>query len=135
MEGGLHKEIGDSREKGLSKMTYDITRTLLRALTEFDSLDISREFLLSLQVLYKRTAQNLIRQYHADALSNSLKYNRHEEETNVDIFSKMLLEAGESYINEPTGILLPDWMRAMSAMPNIRKKLRDAARLDSETRE
>ncbi|MFZ2070484.1 MAG: glucosyl-3-phosphoglycerate synthase [Halobacteriota archaeon] len=127
-----HKEIGDSREKGLSKMTYDITRTLLRTLTEIDSLEISREFLLSLQVVYKRTAQNLIRQYHADALSNGLEYNRHEEETSVDIFSKMFLEAGESYINEPTGILLPDWMRACSAMPNIRKKLRDAARLDSE---
>lgn len=127
-----HKEIGESRESGLSKMTYDITRILLRSLTEFESLDISREFLLSLQVLYKRTAQNLIRQYHADALFNGLEYNRHEEETNVDIFSKMLLEAGESYIREPTGILLPDWMRAMSAMPNIRKRLRDAAQLDSE---
>lgn len=128
-----HKEIGESPDKGLSKMTYDITRTLLRTLTEVDSLDISREFLLSLRVLYKRTAQNLIRQYDADALCNGLEYNRHEEESIVDIFSKMLLEAGESYINEPTGILLPDWLRAMSAMPNIRKKLRDAARLDAET--
>jgi glucosyl-3-phosphoglycerate synthase len=128
-----HKEIGERPDKGLSKMTYDITRILLRTLTEVDSLDISREFLLSLRVLYKRTAQNLIRQYDADALCNGLEYNRHEEETIADIFSKMLLEAGESYINEPTGILLPDWLRAMSAMPNIRKKLRDAARLDAET--
>ena len=114
-------------------MTYDLVRTTLRALTEVDSLDISREFLLSLQILYKRTAQNLIRQYDADALCNDLRYNRHEEETNVDIFSKLLLEAGDSYIHEPTGILLPDWLRAMSAMPNIRKKLRAAAQLDAET--
>ena len=128
-----HKKIGDSPAKGLSKMTYDITRTILRTLTEVDSLDISHEFLLSLGVLYKRAAQSLIRQYDADALCNALEYNRHEEETSVDIFSKMLLEAGKSYINEPTGILLPDWLRAMSAMPNIRKKLRDAARLDAET--
>jgi glucosyl-3-phosphoglycerate synthase len=86
-------------------MTYDITRTLLHTLTEVDSGDISREFLLSLQVLHQRTAQNLIRQYHADALCNNLRYNRHDEETNVDIFSTMLLEAGESYIKEPKEIL------------------------------
>jgi glucosyl-3-phosphoglycerate synthase len=128
-----HKEIGDSSARGLSKMTYDIMRTMLRALTEVDSIDISREFLLSLQVLYKRTAQNLVRQYDADAVCNDLRYNRHEEETNVDIFSKLLLEAGDSYIAEPTGILMPDWLRAMSAMPNIRKKLRAAAQLDADT--
>ncbi|RZN33654.1 MAG: glucosyl-3-phosphoglycerate synthase [Methanophagales archaeon ANME-1-THS] len=127
-----HKEIGDSSARGLSKMTYDIMRMILRALTEIDSIDISREFLLSLQVLYKRTAQNLVRQYDADAICNDLRYNRHEEETIVDLFSKLVLEAGDSYIHEPTGILLPDWLRAISAMPNIRKKLRAAAELDAE---
>ena len=102
-----HKEIGDSSAKGLSKMTYDLMRTMLRALTEVDSLDISREFLLSLQVLYKRTAQNLIRQYDADALCNDLRYNRHEEETNVDIFSKLLLETGIPTYTSPPGYCYP----------------------------
>lgn len=128
-----HKEVGDSRAKGLSRMTFDIMRTMLHTLTEVDSLDISHEFLLSLQVLYKRTAQNLIRQYNADAVCNGLKYNRHEEETNVDIFATMLLEAGKSYITEPSELLLPDWMRAISAMPQIRERLKEAALRDSET--
>jgi glucosyl-3-phosphoglycerate synthase len=128
-----HKPVGESSAQGLSKMTFDITRTLLHTLTEVDSLDISREFLLSLQVLYKRTAQNRIRQYHAEAVCNGLEYNRHEEETNVDVFAKMLMEAGESYITEPTELLLPDWMRAIAAMPRIRERLREAALLDAET--
>jgi len=128
-----HKEIGESSAKGLSKMTYDLVRTTLRALTEVDSLDISREFLLSLQVFYKRTAQNLIRQYDADALCNDLRYNRHEEETNVDIFSKLLLETGIPTYTSPPGYCYPIGCAQCPQCQTSGKKLRAAAQLDAET--
>ncbi|MFQ6121324.1 MAG: glucosyl-3-phosphoglycerate synthase, partial [Methanosarcinales archaeon] len=61
---------------------------------------------------------------------NNLRYNRHLEESTVDTFSNIIISAGKEYINQPIGMLLPDWTRAISAMPTIRKKLRDAAYLD-----
>ena len=52
--------------------------------------------LLSLQVTYRRFAQDRIRQYNADALCNSLQYDRHEEETNVDALSEIIIQCGET---------------------------------------
>jgi len=61
--------------------------TLLRTLTETDAIDASKPFLLGLQVLYRRIAQDKIRQYGSDALCNNLHFDRHDEETSVDSFT------------------------------------------------
>lgn len=127
-----HKEAGGNTNGGLSKMVNDILTTLLRIVTETTTTQISPAFLHSIRVKYKRLAQDLIRQYHADALCNGLQYNRHMEETYVDSFSEVVMDTGESYLNDPSGILLPDWTRALAAMPDLRKKLRDAALKDAE---
>ncbi|HID27693.1 MAG TPA: glucosyl-3-phosphoglycerate synthase [Methanosarcinales archaeon] len=125
-----HKDVGEGRTHGLSKMVSDITKILLRTLTETNGLEITKSFLLSLRVLYKKYAHDHIRQYNADARCNNLRYNRHLEESTVDTFSNIIIDAGKEYINQPIGMLLPDWTRAISAMPTIRKKLREAAYLD-----
>lgn len=127
-----HKEADGNTNGGLSKMVNDILTTLLRIVTETTTSQISPAFLHSIRVKYKRLAQDLIRQYHADALCNGLQYNRHMEETYVDSFSEVVMDTGESYLNDPSGILLPDWTRALAAMPDLRKKLRDAALKDAE---
>jgi glucosyl-3-phosphoglycerate synthase len=96
-------------------------------LTETEAIDISSASLLSLQVAFRRYAQDRIRQYNADALCNALDYDRHEEETIVDQLSKVIIDAGQKYLQNPLNTQLPDWLRTISAMPDIREKIRLAA--------
>ena len=127
-----HQRIGNE-EKGLTKMTGDILKTLLRVLIEEDHIQISKEFLISLRVLYQRNAQDCIRQYHADAHFNSLKYDRHLEETMVEKFSQQVMEAGIKYMRKPVGTRIPDWLRTISARKKIREQLLDIVIADNET--
>ena len=127
-----HKDVGTNTNEGLFKMVRDILTTFLRIVTETTTTSISESFLHSIRVKYKRLSQDLIRQYHADALCNGLNYNRHMEETYVDSFSEVIMETGMDYLKDPSGILLPDWTRALAAMPDLRKRLRDAALNDAE---
>jgi glucosyl-3-phosphoglycerate synthase len=119
-----HKEM---TKNGLLKTAEDSLTTLLRTLTETDAMDVSEPFLLGLQVLYRRIAQDKIRQYDADALCSNLYFDRHEEETGVDSLSQVIISAGKSYLRNPVGAQLPDWIRTISAMPNIREDLREKA--------
>jgi glucosyl-3-phosphoglycerate synthase len=119
-----HKDL--SRE-ALLKTAEDCFITLLRTLTEVEGIDVSEAFLVSLQVIYRRFAQDKVRQYYADMLCNSIVYDRHEEETNVDLLSDVIMNAGKKYLENPTSAQLPDWLRVISAMPDAREKLRKAA--------
>ncbi|MCL7413487.1 MAG: glucosyl-3-phosphoglycerate synthase [ANME-2 cluster archaeon] len=128
-----HRLIGTDSDEGILKMIKDITKTIFRNLVEVDGIDINEAFLQSAIVLFKRTAQDRIRQYHADALCNGLNYSRHAEECMVEEFTRIVLISGEEYIDDPTGLMLPDWKRAISAMPDTREKLKDAALHDYNT--
>ena len=119
-----HKEMSYD---ALLRTADDALITLLRTLTETEGIDVSEAFLLSLQVTYRRFAQDRIRQYYADALCNSLDFDRHEEETHVDALSEIIMRAGRRYLGNPTSTQLPDWLRTISAMPDAREKLRRAA--------
>ncbi len=119
-----HKEMS---QNALLKTADDALITLLRTLTETEGIDVSEAFLSSLQVTYRRFAQDRIRQYNADALCNSLEYDRHEEETNVEALSEIIICAGKRYLENPTSTQLPDWLRTISAMTDAREKLRRAA--------
>ena len=114
-------------QKALLRTADDALITLLRVLTETEGIDVSEAFLLSLQVTYRRFAQDRIRQHNADALCNSLNFDRHEEETNVDALSEIIMRAGKRYLENPTSTQLPDWLRTISAMPDARERLRRAA--------
>jgi len=126
-----HQRLGDD-EKGLTKMTNDILKTLLRVLIEEDHIKISRERLISLRVLYQRHAQDYIRKYHADAHFNNLRYDRHLEETMVEKFSRQILNAGISYMRKPVGTRIPDWLRTISARKKIREQLLEVVLADNK---
>ena len=126
-----HQRLGDDN-RGLTKMTNDILKTLLRVLIEEDHIEVSRESMISLRVLYQRHAQDCIRKYHADAHFNNLKYDRHMEETMVEKFSKQILNAGISYMRKPVGTRIPDWLRTISARKKIREQLLDVVIADNE---
>ena len=119
-----HKQLSPD---ALLRTADDALITLLRTLTETEGINVSEAFLLSLQVTYRRFAQDRIRQYYADALCNSLDFDRHEEETNVDALSEVIMRAGKSYLGNPLSTQLPDWLRTISAMPDAKEKLRRAA--------
>ena len=119
-----HKKIATN---SLLKTAEDGLITLLRTLTETEGIDVSEAFLLSLQVTYRRFAQDRIRQYHADTLCNCLNYDRHKEETNVDALSEVISNTGKRYMKKPTSAQLPDWLRTISAMADAREKLREAS--------
>jgi glucosyl-3-phosphoglycerate synthase len=119
-----HKEM---ISEDLLRTAEDALSTLLRTLTETEGIDVSEHFLISLQVTYRRFAQDRIRQYHSDALCNLLNFDRHEEEATVDALSEIILLAGRRYLKNPIGAQLPDWLRMISAMPDARERLRKAA--------
>jgi glucosyl-3-phosphoglycerate synthase len=127
-----HKEVGLDRSEGLLKMAGDILVTLLRALTEEEGLEVSAEFLHSLRVMYHRKAQDSIKQYYADSVCNHLSYNRHEEESMVEAFEAIIIEAGQEYLISPRQARIPDWLRAISAIPLLRRKLIDSI-IEDET--
>ncbi len=77
--------------------------------------------------MYRRAAQDKIRQYHADATCNGLDFDRHEEESDVDALSAIVVSAGMKFLENPARTQLPDWLRTIAAMPNIREKLRENA--------
>jgi glucosyl-3-phosphoglycerate synthase len=119
-----HKEVITN---GLVSTAKDSLVTLLRTLTEMDGIEVSQPFLQSLQVMYRKIAQDKIRQYHADATCNNLDYDRHQEECSVDSLSGAIMAAGKKYLVNPAKTQLPDWLRTKAAIPDIREKLRDAA--------
>jgi len=119
-----HKQIAPD---GLLKTAEDSFVTLLRTLAETENVDISESFLTSLQVSYRRLAQDKIRQYHADATCNMLAFDRHEEETTVDQLCPVIKTGGAKYMENPIRAQLPDWLRAIAAVHDIREKLRRKA--------
>jgi glucosyl-3-phosphoglycerate synthase len=124
--------IYDHRHKpvtpnSLLKTAEDSFITLLRTLTEMENIEVSEPFLTSLQVAYRRLAQDKIRQYHAEAICNNFDFNRHDEEVDVDLLCNVIISGGRKYLENPIRAQLPDWLRAIAAMPDIRERLRDEA--------
>ncbi len=119
-----HKKVSADE---LLKTAEDSFVTLLRTLTEMENIEVTESFLISLQVAYRRLAQDKIKQYHADAICNNLDFNRHEEEVAVDLLCNVILSGGRKYLINAIGAQLPDWLRIIAAIPNIRERLREEA--------
>ena len=113
-------------------MSGDILETLLRVIIEVDHIEVSKDFLMSLQILYQRYAQDTIRKYHTDAHFNNLNYDRHMEEQMVEEFSKQLMISGNHYLRHPVGSRIPDWLRTIAARKKIREQLLDIVIIDNE---
>jgi len=126
-----HQPVG-SEDKGLTKMTGDILKTLLRVLIEEGNLEVDKETIIALRVLYVRHARQSIRKYHADAHYNNLRYGRHREESMVEKFSQQIMNAGTSYLRKPVGTRIPDWLRTLSARRKIREELLEIVIADNK---
>ena len=114
-------------ESGLMKMAGDIAGTLFRTLASRGTV-LDSGHIATLRAAYLRVAQDVIRQYHADALVNGLVYDRHEEERAIEGFAQQIAAAGELFLQDPLGgAAIPNWTRVLTAFPDLPSRLRDVA--------
>ncbi len=117
--------------KGLMRMTGDILTTIYRTLAS-RGVVLSTGHFVTLRSAYLRAAQDAIRQYHADAIMNSLAFDRHSEEQAIEGFAQQVTLAGEQFHLDPAGAeAMPTWTRVLSALPDFPARLRHAAEQDA----
>ena len=117
--------------KGLMRMTGDILTTIYRTLAS-RGVVMNKGHFITLRSAYLRAAQDAVRQYHADAMMNSLEFDRHAEEQAIEGFADQVTQAGSLFQEDPAGIeAMPTWTRVLSAMPDFPARLRRAASADA----
>ena len=122
----------DDAGTGLLKMSVDIAKSLFRTLAS-EGIVFSDGFFKSLVVTYLKLAQDMLARYEAVAAINGLEFDRHEEARAVDAFTKGIRMAADTIRENPLGTpLIPNWNRAISAVPGILDGLKDAVEKDNE---
>jgi glucosyl-3-phosphoglycerate synthase len=121
----------DHLGQGLLKMSGDIAKSLFRTLAA-DGVVMNEAFFKTLAAAYTRYAEDIIKNYHADALIDSLSFDRHTEEASVEAFCGSLRAASEEFFHDPMGVpLIPNWSRVEAAIPDFLDQLVVAVREDS----
>ncbi|WP_415899248.1 glycosyl transferase [Neptuniibacter sp. QD48_11] len=117
---------------GLSKMSIDITKALLRKLATHGHT-FSTETFRSLKATYFRIALDFVETYHNDAVMNGLQLDIHSEEEAVEMFARNIMTAGEQFLSNPMETpFIPSWNRVASAMPDVFDRLVEAVELDNK---
>ena len=119
-------------EGGLLKMCVDITKALFRNLAS-DGVVLSESTLKTLRATYLQAAQEAISRYENDAAINSLKFDRHEERTAVEVFLKGIKFATDRFLEDPLGVpMISNWSRVTAAVPDIFGRLIEAVEEDHD---
>lgn len=128
-----HQELSlQDPQKGLMKMTGDILSSVIRTLAS-RGMVFQKGHFVTLRSAYLRTAQDAIRQYHADALINGLQFDRHDEELAVEGFAEQITLIGDRFEQEPSeATAMPTWTRVLAAMPDFPQRLRECAVEDAQ---
>jgi len=117
--------------RGLHRMAGDIAASLIRNLASY-GVTFDAGFLNTLIAAYVRTAQDAVASYHADALLNGLRFDRHGEEVAVETFSRALRAAGLGFVRDPMGApQIPNWSRVHAAVPRVSDQLLAAVEEDN----
>jgi len=120
-------------DRGILKMTIDITKSILRTLA-LEGVEFSEGFFKTLSNIYLRIAQDTIVRYEDDAAINCLKFDRHAESTAVEAFSRGIRKAGEQFwLNPAADDLIPNWHRVIAALPGFFDHLKEAVDKTIET--
>ena len=128
-----HQDLStEDDSKGLSRMSIDIIKTLIRKLATQGNA-FSLETFRSIKATYYRSALDMIDIYKSDAVMNGLSFDRHSEEKAVELFAFNIMKAGESFFENPMETpFIPTWSRVNSAIPETLNKLKDAVNKDNE---
>ncbi|MFL0800024.1 MAG: glycosyl transferase [Agarilytica sp.] len=126
-----HQELSpDDAEKGLSKMSIDISKALFRKLAT-NGIVFNSETFRSIKATYFRIALDFVETYFNDAKMNGLTLDIHAEEKAVEMFAKNILAAGHNFLENPMEKpFIPSWNRVRSAIPDILPRLKDAVEKD-----
>ncbi|MCP9469614.1 MAG: glycosyl transferase [Nitrospira sp.] len=122
----------DDPEKGLLKMTVDISKSLFRHLSSLGVVLGDAE-LKTLRATYLRLAEEAIRRYEDSAAINSLRFDRHAERTAVETFLKGIKLASDVFQKDPLGVpMISNWSRVAAAVPDIFDRLMNAVEEDHQ---
>ena len=125
-------ESFDNPEKGLSKMSLDISRSIFSNLAS-DGTIFNEGIFRSIKAIYHRIALDMIEQYNNDAEMNGFSFDRYKEERIVDQLSKNVYQAGVNYLNNPyQAPTMPSWNRVINAIPKIEQELFSIVEKDNQ---
>ncbi|AQA18260.1 glycosyl transferase [Halioglobus japonicus] len=126
-----HQELSANDDQGgLSKMSIDITKALIRKLAT-RGVTFNTELFRSLKATYYRIALDFVETYHNDAVMNGLTLDIHNEEKAVEMFAENIMKAGEAFLARPMERpFIPSWSRVISALPDVLEQLHEAVEAD-----
>jgi glucosyl-3-phosphoglycerate synthase len=122
-----HQELSpEDADKGLNRMARDVGTHLLRTLAAAGVV-LSEGLFKSLIAAYQREAEDAVADSYAVAMINGLRYDRHEEEVDVQTFARSLRVAIDDFLADPAGPpLVPNWARVWAGVPEAGPMLRAA---------
>lgn len=121
----------DDRTSGLHRMANDICKALFRKLA-VEGIVITSSLLRTLKACYYRTALDVVDHYNNDAIMSGLKLDRHSEEATVELFSRVVIAAGDEFLNRPDQApFIHNWSRVQSAVPDIFDQIVGAVEADN----
>lgn len=128
-----HQNLSAKDNKGgLSKMSIDITKAIFRKLAT-NGMIFNKESFRTIKATYFRVALDFVESYRHDAEINGLTLDIDEEERSVELFAKNIMEAGESFLDNPMETpFIPSWTRVNSALPELQYELMKAVQDDME---
>lgn len=120
----------DDPGQGLSRMCVEIGQALLGSLAA-EGVVLTEALFRTFSAHYLRTARDLVRRYEADAAINGLVFDRHQEESTIEVFARSLALASRRHLDDPLGVpTIPAWGRVIAAIPDFLDMLRDAVELE-----
>jgi glucosyl-3-phosphoglycerate synthase len=120
----------DDAEKGLSKMTVDISKAIFRKLAT-NGIVFTKETFRSIKASYYRIALDFVETYSNDAKMNGLDLDIHAEELAIELFANNIMVAGKAFLDKPMEKpFIPSWNRVMSAIPDVLDQINDAVEQD-----
>ncbi len=129
-----HKHQKIKKEKpaeGLIRMAADITKTLLRVLSQ-DGIEMSQSFFRTLLTTYIQESRFAIEKYNALAILNGLLYDRHQEIEASEAFIHALEEGITQFTSDPVGIpMLPAWVRVQANITDFSERITEAVERDN----
>ena len=126
-----HQDLSlDDHNKGLSKMSIDISKAIFRKLAT-TGLVFNTETFRTIKATYFRIALDFIETYNNDAVINGLTLDIHAEEQAVELFAENIMKAGLHFLDNPMETpFISSWTRVNSALPTIAQNLLDAVDKD-----
>ena len=124
----------DDATNGLQRMSIDITKALYRKMAIL-GVNITSESFRILKATYYRNALDMIDGFENDARMNGLSFDRHSEESAVELFSGAIIEAGQAFVDTPSEKpFIPSWSRVQSAFPDMLDRLHEAVEKEMRRR-